>query len=170
MNRRHRAYMNAVVLFLAIHCGSLALADEPPAVPGEQGALLHARGTFTVALQPLAIADTTLGPGFTRYSARKELQGDLTGTSSGEMLGAQTPVKDSAGYVALERVTGTLQGRTGSFVLQHSGTMAHGALALAITIVPDSGTDQLTGISGTMAIKIVGKDHFYELAYSLPPE
>jgi Protein of unknown function (DUF3224) len=171
MNRWLGTASRVAALFLAASLfGTPAVADEPstPAAAAEKSAM--ARGSFTVTLQPQAIADSTLGPGFTRFSARKQFEGDLTGTSIGEMLGAQTAVQGSAGYVAIELVTGTLQGRTGTFVLQHSGTMAHGALQLLITIVPDSGTGQLAGISGAMAIKIVGKDHFYELVYSLPPE
>ena len=84
------------------------------------------------------------------------------------MLTAGTDVKGSAGYVALERVTGTLQGRSGSFVLQHSGTMAHGELQLSITVVPDSGTGQLTGIAGKMNIIIAAGKHSYEFDYTLP--
>jgi hypothetical protein len=132
--------------------------------------MAHARGSFTVALEPQAVADSTLGETISRFSAHKQFEGDLIGTSVGEMLGARTAVEGSAGYVAIEVVTGTLQGRTGTFVLQHSGTMGHGAQKLVITIVPDSGTGQLTGIAGTMGIKIVGKQHFYDLEYSLPPE
>lgn len=85
------------------------------------------------------------------------------------MLAASTNVKGSAGYVAMERVTGTLDGRRGSFVLQHSGTMSHGAFDLKVSIVPDSGTGKLAGIAGTMNIQIApdGK-HSYELDYTLP--
>ncbi|MGH9591858.1 MAG: DUF3224 domain-containing protein, partial [Bryobacteraceae bacterium] len=86
----------------------------------------------------------------------------------GQMLTAGTDVKGSAGYVAIERVTGTLQGRTGSFTLQHSGTMAHGALQLLITVVPDSGTGQLTGIAGTFNIQIADGKHSYVFDYTLP--
>jgi hypothetical protein len=77
-------------------------------------------------------------------------------------------VKGSAGYVAMERVTGTLKGRTGSFVLQHSGTMTRGAPQLSVTVVPDSGTGQLTGLAGTMTIKINEGKHSYEFEYTLP--
>ena len=129
----------------------------------------QASGTFDVKLAPQTLEETADGT-FGRMSIDKQFHGDLEATSKGEMLSAMGSVQGSAGYVAIELVTGTLQGRTGTFVLQHSGTMAHGALQLLITIVPDSGTGQLAGISGAMAIKIVGKDHFYELVYSLPPE
>jgi hypothetical protein len=98
----------------------------------------------------------------------KRFHGDLEGTSQGEMLAAMTAVKGSAGYVAIERVTGTLRGRKGTFALQHTGIMNRGTPSLTITVVPDSGTEQLTGLSGTMAIIITadGK-HSYEFDYTL---
>ena len=98
----------------------------------------------------------------------KAFRGDLAGTSTGQMLAVGTSVKGSAGYVAMERVTGTLGGRTGSFALQHSGTMDKGTPTLSVTVVPDSATDELTGLTGSMAIKIEGGKHFYTLQYSLP--
>jgi hypothetical protein len=98
----------------------------------------------------------------------KTFQGDLEGTGKGEMLTAMTPVKDSAGYVAIERITGKLKGRTGSFILQHNGTMTRGAPSLVVSIVPDSGTGELAGVAGTMTVKVEGGKHFYELAYTLP--
>ena len=84
------------------------------------------------------------------------------------MLSAMTEVKGSAGYVAMERVTGTLHGRSGSFVLQHSGTMTRGAPQMSVTVVPDSGTGQLAGLAGQMTIKITDGKHFYEFEYTLP--
>ena len=103
-----------------------------------------------------------------RMSIDKEFKGDLAATSKGEMLSAGTAVKGSAGYVAIERVIGTLAGRRGSFVLQHNGLMNRGAPHLVITVVPDSGTGELAGLSGTMAIIIADGKHSYELDYSLP--
>ncbi len=100
-------------------------------------------------------------------SIDKKFSGDLEGTSKGEMLSAMTAVKGSAGYVALERVRGTLHGRSGSFVLQHSGTMTRGVPELTVTVVPDSGVDQLEGLKGKMTIKIEGGRHFYEFEYEL---
>jgi hypothetical protein len=97
----------------------------------------------------------------------KQFHGDLTGTSEGQMLTALTSVKDSAGYVAIERVNGVLNGREGGFVLQHSGTMTRGEQQLTITVVPDSGTDQLAGLTGGMTIKIADGKHYYEFEYSL---
>jgi hypothetical protein len=126
----------------------------------------HARGTFDVTLAPFQDAgdDPRLG----RLSIDKQFHGDLDATSRGQMLTAGTDVKGSAGYVAIEKVTGTLAGRSGSFVLQHSGTMTRGAGVLSVTVVPDSGTDQLAGLRGTMIITIEGGTHLYALEYSLP--
>ena len=127
----------------------------------------RATGTFDVTVTPQGVADTADGSALGRMSLEKQLHGDLTGTSKGEMLTAMTDTKGSAGYVAIERVTGTLQGRSGSFVLQHSGVMTRGAQQLTITVVPDSGTGQLAGISGTMTIRIVDGKHFYDFDYVL---
>ncbi len=101
-------------------------------------------------------------------SLDKVFSGDLQGTSEGEMLTAGSPAKGSAGYVAIERVSGTLDGRTGTFVLQHSGTMNRGALELSVRVVPDSGTDGLAGIAGTLDIQIVDGKHLYTFDYALP--
>jgi hypothetical protein len=125
----------------------------------------HASGTFEVKLNPLTPDDKDSGLG--RMSIDKQFRGDLEASSKGEMLSAMTLVKGSAGYVAMERVTGTLQGRNGSFVLQHSGTMTRGEPQLTITVVPDSGMDQLIGLAGNMAIKIEDGKHSYEFEYTL---
>ena len=98
-----------------------------------------------------------------RMSLDKQFQGDLEGTGRGEMLTALTDVKGSAGYVAIERVTGTLHGRRGSFALLHRGIMSRGVQDLAITVVPDSGAGQLAGLAGKLDIKIVEGKHFYDL-------
>jgi hypothetical protein len=98
----------------------------------------------------------------------KHYHGELEGQGVGEMLSAMTTTEGSAGYVAIERVSGKLQGRSGSFVVQHTGTMARGAQALSITVVPDSGTGELAGIAGTMRIRIEERKHFYEFDYVLP--
>jgi len=103
-----------------------------------------------------------------RLTIDKRYHGELEGTGKGEMLAAQTDTKDSAGYVALERVTGTLKGRNGGFVLQHSGTMDRGKAATSVTVVPDSGSGELRGLSGRMHI-IVAADgaHSYEFDFRL---
>jgi hypothetical protein len=126
----------------------------------------QATGTFDVKLTPQddKAADALRG----RMLINKQFHGDLTGGSEGQMLTGMTSVKDSAGYVAIERVNGTLQGRQGSFLLQHSGTMTRGEPQLTITVVPDSGTGQLAGLTGRMTIKIVGGKHYYEFEYALP--
>lgn len=125
----------------------------------------RAQGTFDVKLTPQtpAVADAGLG----RLSIDKQFHGDLEATSAGEMLSAGTGVEGSAGYVAIERVSGVLHGRSGSFVLQHSGSMARGAGQLSITVVPDSGTGELEGLAGAMTIAIVDGAHTYEFAYTL---
>ena len=127
----------------------------------------RAHGTFDVKLAPQPLADTTADATLGRMSADKQYHGDIEGTGKGEMLTAGTSVKDSAGYVAIERVSGALHGRKGSFVLQHSGIMTRGAPQLTITVVPDSGTGELAGLTGTMGIMIAGGKHSYDFEYTL---
>lgn len=130
--------------------------------------MTQASGPFEVKLAPLGNDATPDGLTLSRFSLDKQFRGDLEGTSKGEMLAAGTPVKGSAGYVAVERVTGTLNGRSGSFMLQHSGTMANGSQQLSISVVPDSGTGELEGLSGTMKIVIApGGAHTYEFSFEL---
>ena len=127
----------------------------------------HAAGSFEVTLQPQpAPAGAVATPG--RALLDKRYQGDLIASGQGQMLSALTATPGSAGYVAIEQVSGTLHGRAGSFVLQHSGLMNRGAPQLVITVVPDSGTGALTGLAGQMAIRIEGGQHFYTLDYTLP--
>jgi hypothetical protein len=127
----------------------------------------RASGAFEVKTSPQAPtdpeADATLG----RLSLVKQFHGDLEASSRGEMLAAGTEVKGSAGYVAIERVRGTLHGRSGTFVLQHSGTMTRGEPRLTITVVPDSGTGDLVGLAGSMAIEIAEGKHSYVFEYTL---
>ena len=141
------------------------MTPDPGAVPRVTAV---AKGTFTVAMAPVADAGAVDGVQLGRMSLDKRFEGDLVGTGKGEMLTAMTPVKGSAGYVAIERVTGALHGRSGSFALQHSGLMDRGAQHLTIAVVPDSGTGGLTGIAGTFTLTIEGGKHFYALEYSLP--
>ena len=128
----------------------------------------RAFGLFEVKLSPLPPADGTADALLARMSIAKTFGGDLSGTSTGEMLTAGTAIKGSAGYVAIERVTGSLNGRSGTFILQHTGSMNRGAPQLTITVVPDSGTDQLVGLSGQLSIRIADGQHHYEFDYSLP--
>lgn len=129
-----------------------------------------AKGSFMVSMKPQAEPDVQEGVALGRMSLEKTFAGDLVGTGKGEMLTALTAVQDSAGYVALERVTATLAGRSGSFVLQHSGTMEQGARRLSIAIVPGSGTGGLAGIAGEFKLDVVDGKHLYELNYTLPVE
>lgn len=129
---------------------------------------VRAHGTFEVKLTPQVTGDSAKGTPLGRMSMDKRFSGDLEGTSTGDMLTAGTGVAGSAGYVAIERVSGTLHGRSGTFILQHSGTMTRGAPQLTITVVPDSGTGELTGLAGTMAIIIDSGKHSYDFEYTLP--
>lgn len=131
--------------------------------------MMHAKGAFEVQIAPMPIDAYTDTATLGRMTIDKQLSGDLIGIGKGQMLTGMSSVKGSAAYSAIERVTGTLAGRRGSFVLQHTGIISRGEQSLVITIVPDSGTGELTGISGTCSIIIDGKAHSYDLAYTLPP-
>jgi hypothetical protein len=124
-----------------------------------------AKGPFDVKMTPQGAADAPVG----RFTLDKTYHGDLEATAAGEMIAVRTAEKGSAGYVALEKVTGTLAGRTGTFALQHWGLMDKGTPELKIAVVPDSGTDGLVGLTGTMTIDIQpGGKHFYTFTYTLP--
>jgi hypothetical protein len=142
-----------------------SLAEQPVK---DNSMTAHATGPFDVKLVPLDPANKTGDNSLGRMSINKQFHGELEATSKGEMLTAGTAVKGSAGYVALERVSGTLQGRSGSFILQHNATMDRGAPHLSINVVPDSGTGQLTGLTGTMNVLIADGKHSYDFNYSLP--
>jgi hypothetical protein len=160
MNKRSKGY-----LLIAV-CTLITGALPEPTLQKESS-MHHAAGSFEVKLSPQPLTDTsdsTLG----RMSIDKQFHGDLDATSKGEMLSATTAVKGSAGYVAIEKVSGTLAGRTGTFVLQHHATMDRGTPHLSIEVVPDSGTGQLTSITGTMNIRITEGKHFYDFDYALP--
>ena len=126
----------------------------------------HARGSFEVTITPQA-PDAAEGSAIGRLLIDKQFHGDIEATSRGQMLAAGTAIEGSAGYVAIEQATGTLHGRSGSFVLQHSGTMARGVGQLVITVVPDSGTGELVGLTGEMTITIVDGKHMYDFDYTL---
>ncbi len=127
----------------------------------------HASGTFEVKILPLTLHHPNADWKLSRMAIDKTFSGDLAATSSGEMLAAGTAITGSAGYVAIERVEGALDGRKGSFVLQHNGTMDREKPGLNVSVVPDSGTEQLTGLTGTMNIKIADGKHYYEFDYAL---
>ena len=125
-----------------------------------------AKGTFDVKITPQH-EDKREGAALGRMSLHKVFQGEMEGTSDGEMLTAMGTVEGSAVYVAVERFSGTIHGKRGTLALSHRGTMSRGAQALSIEIVPDSGTDELSGIAGSMTIKIEGGKHYYELSYRI---
>jgi len=128
---------------------------------------MRASGRFAVKMSPLQPYNTASDADVGRMSIDKTFDGDLSGTSVGEMLSGGSPATGSAGYVAVERVTGTLGGRAGAFLLQHSATMTPESQELSISVVPGSGTDELEGIGGAMTIDIKDGQHFYELDYTL---
>ena len=129
-----------------------------------------ARGAFVVSMKPLdfegADPDSKLG----RMSIDKKITGDLTASTMGQMLSAMTSTNGSAGYVAIERVAGVLNGKRGTFVLQHNGAMNRGAPSLVVTVVPDSGTEELVGLEGEFKINIGEGKHSYEFTYRLPAQ
>ncbi len=128
----------------------------------------HVHGPFDVKTIPQVGAEGFGDPQIGRMALDKRFHGDLDATSKGEMLGwMSTAVPGSGGYVAQERVDGTLQGRRGTFVLQHNSTLARGVQHQSISVVPDSGTGELIGLSGTMTISIVEKKHFYDFDFTL---
>ena len=131
--------------------------------------MMRATGTFEVKLAPVGNDSTPDGPNLGRMSMDKTFTGDFQGAGKGEMItAAGLAVKESAAYSAVERLTGTLHGKKGSFALQHTGIMDRGKPSLTITVVPDSATGQLVGLTGKMDIIIEGKEHKYVFEYSLP--
>jgi hypothetical protein len=149
---------------LALACaGAIAFEKDRPMTS-------HiATGPFDVSVAPQPLSGVAAQSGLGRMSLDKRFHGALEASSTGEMLAAGDPASGSAGYVAMERVRGTLDGRTGTFVLQHSSTMARGMPTQSITVVPDSGTDALAGLTGRMEVVIApGGAHSYHFEYSLP--
>lgn len=146
--------------------GDLAGQQVPRVTSGETS--MHARGSFDVKVTPTPAADSAGGP-IGHLVIAKQFHGELDGSSKGQMLGAQAAGAEGSGaYVALELVTGTLNGKQGSFLLMHRGTMSQGAnYKLDVSVVPESGTGELAGITGTMVIIIEGKAHRYDLEYRL---
>jgi hypothetical protein len=127
-----------------------------------------AAGTFEVKLNPMPVYNTAEHAKLARMSIDKQYHGALEAVGKGEMLTAGTDVKGSAGYVAIERVSGTLDGRSGDFVLQHNATMTRGTPYLNIVVVPDSASGELAGLTGTLRIVIADGKHSYEFEYDLP--
>lgn len=131
----------------------------------ETPAMHHAHGTFTVDVKPLS---PTPAPAISRYTINKQIHGDLEATSQGEMFSSGSPQQGTAGYVAVEQVTGTLSGRHGSFNLQHFATMDASGLSMKVIVSPGSGTDALKGIAGTFTIHNDKGQHSYDFDYTLP--
>jgi hypothetical protein len=129
---------------------------------------IQARGTFEVKIIPQPPDERPEGAAIGRMLIDKQFHGDLEAASQGQMLAFRSDMQGSAGYVAMERVLGSLSGRKGSFVLQHSGSMARGKQQLSLVVVADSGTNELTGLEGNMAIIITDGKHSYEFGYTLP--
>jgi hypothetical protein len=157
-----RATAGAVVAIAA--CLLLVHAN----LAAKEAAVHHAKGTFDVKLNALKPEESAGDPAIGKMSIDKQFHGDIEGTSKGQMLAFSTEVKGSAGYVAMERVTATIGGRSGAFVLQHSATMNRGVPQLSITVVPDSASGELHGLTGAMTIDITEGKHFYDFEYSLP--
>ncbi|HTD96659.1 MAG TPA: DUF3224 domain-containing protein [Edaphobacter sp.] len=156
----------ALILTLNSAAWSQASKDAPMPQAATQSTT-HATGTFDVKLDPQPTDEKAGGETLARLLIAKQFHGDLEATSKGTMLSAGTAVKGSAGYVAMESVTGSLHGHAGTFVLQHSATMNRGVPQLSITVVPDSGTGQLTGLTGKMLITIAEGKHSYTFEYTL---
>lgn len=152
--------MKHLVVFLCL------AASVAPSLHAQRETVMTARGTFDVKVIPQAADDSAGGP-FSRLFLDKQFHGDLEGPSKGQMLGAMSAVEGSGGYVALELVSGTLHGKKGTFVLQHNGTMRKNVPNMIVTVVPDSGTGELTGLAGTMTIIIEGSKHSYVFEYTL---
>lgn len=129
-----------------------------------QGKAMHAAGTFDVTLVPQADAENPVG----RMSLDKVFHGDIEGMSKGTMLASMGSEPGSGAYVAIEKITGTLHGKRGSFAMHHVGVMNRNAQSLTVLVIPDSGTDELKGIAGSLKIIIDGKKHSYEFEYTLP--
>jgi hypothetical protein len=163
---RIRSSLAGLGVCLVLLVGITLSAMQTPPTPSASGQSGRAKGDFDVKLTPHPLPDAPAGVG--AFTIDKRFHGELEGTSRGEMLTAMTDVKESAGYVAVEKVTGTLAGRTGTFTLQHNATMTRGAPSLNIIVVPDSGTGQLAGLTGKMTIDIVSGKHFYAFEYTLP--
>jgi Protein of unknown function (DUF3224) len=154
------------VLCFSFECGGLVLAQSQTAVVREAAVTRHAKGTFEAALSPQT-GKQKGSEAIGTMSIDKKFHGDLQATSKGDMLTFSAGVSGSAGYVAMEQVSGALDGRKGTFVLQHSGTMTRGTPELSVRVVPDSGTDGLEGLAGSMKIEIINGKHLYDFEYTL---
>ena len=167
MNRKHLAIALAACACIAASSVFANISSRFAQTQKGSAVSATAKGTFDVKTTPQAATESE-EPGIARLLLDKQFHGDLEAVSKGQMLAAGTATKGSAAYAAIEKVTGSLTGRSGGFTLQHVGTMNRGTPSLKVTVVPDSGTDQLTGLSGEMSIEIKDGKHFYTFEYSLP--
>jgi hypothetical protein len=156
-------YNHAMYQMIAAALTLLLIAGATPAEEKRTTMSHRASGTFEVQIE--AVSEKTR---FLRHALDKKFAGDLEGTSEGEMMSVESAVQGSGAYVAIERVSGSLNGRKGTFTLIHKGTMQKGGnFKLDVNVVPDSGTEELTGLAGTMEIVIEGRNHFYHFEYTL---
>lgn len=172
MTKRPRARLAALAAMVMFPlAGTATRAHAGSTIPQSvsKGALVpaHATGSFDVTITPQPPDDNAASPSFGRMSIDKRFQGDLDGTSHGTMLTGATDATGARVYVAIERVTGTVRGRTGTFLLMHGGTMTRTAQHLSVTVVPESGTGDLAGLAGRMAITIVDGKHLYDFEYTV---
>jgi Protein of unknown function (DUF3224) len=156
------AFLATLALALAATFGAAATAQEKGTT------MRHAKGEFEVKVTPLALAGPAEDPKLARLAIEKTFHGPLAATGRGQMLTSDSEVKGSAVYVAVERVTGILDGKKGTFALHHRGVMTRGEPLLSVLVVPDSGTGELAGLTGTLHIIIEGGKHFYDFEYELP--
>ena len=168
-----KTQLTAAVLLSHVLNAGLATAQTTTttAPAAKKGTVMtaQANGTFDVKVKPLLEDEKVAGVKVSRLSIDKEWKGDMVGTSKGEMMATGAEVEGSGGYVAIEPMAVTLNGRKGTFTLMHHATMrANADFKMLINVVPDSGTGELTGIGGTLTIIIEGKNHSYKLDYTLP--
>jgi Protein of unknown function (DUF3224) len=175
MKMRHSSALRVVAVFFVFSLASgCVLSQSSAPQPAKSATPLkgttvtnRASGTFEVKLSPQPLHDKIEGATLGRMSIDKQFRGDLEAASKGEMLSAMTATKGSAGYVAIEAVTGTLNGRRGTFVLQHTGSMDRATPSLSVSVVPDSGTGELIGLRGNMQINVTEGKHSYVFEYVL---
>lgn len=158
----------AAALIAALPAAARAAEPSTPTAHEETRTMHHAKGTFEVKVKPIAFENAPEAAALSRLTIDKVLSGELVGTTVGQMFAVGTTVKDSGVYVAVERVTGKVDGRSGTFALYHVGTMRGGSYHMDVRIVPDSGTEDFAGIEGEFKILIKDGVHYYELVYSLP--
>ena len=164
--------LKRIVIFSTLFLLALFSIDaeaQKKLAPMKTTAPTIAKGEFEVRVLPQPADENVGDPAIGRLALDKTFTGGLAGVSKGQMLGSQSETESGkGGYVAMERFVGTLDGKKGSFLLQHIGTMDDRGAVMDISVVPGTGTDELKGIGGKFTIKIEGKKHFYEFEYTLP--